>query len=162
MNPRPGAALWSAALVAVGLVAGCAAGPMAGQVPGGATAVRTGPAGAACPDGTRRMLVVELFFGRSIGGATVPGEVSRQAWAQFAADTLARAFPNGFTVRDARGAWRDPQSGRMVTEATKDVVVALDDGPRALARVRQATRVYRRRFRQTSVGLLVGSACGGF
>ena len=108
------------------------------------------------------MLVAELFFGRSIGGGPGPREVSVAAWEQFAGGALTQAFPDGFTVRDARGAWRDPHSGQQVSEATKDVLVALADRPGALARVREVMAVYRRRFRQQSVGLLLARQCGSF
>jgi hypothetical protein len=108
------------------------------------------------------MLVAELFFGRTIGAGAHPSQVTAADWSRFAADTLARSFPDGFTVRDATGAWRDPASGRMITEATKDVLAALADRPAQLGRVRQAIAVYRRRFRQQSVGVLLNSACGGF
>ncbi len=114
-----------------------------------------------CPAGTRPMRIAELFFGRAIGGPH-PGTVGRAAWDRFAADTLSRAFPKGYTVRDARGVWRDPASGRTVREATKDVLVALPDQPGALASVRWAMSVYRRRFRQHAVGLLVTLGCGAF
>ncbi len=119
------------------------------------------PAPRVCPAGTRPMRVAELFFGRTIGGPH-PGVVSRTAWDRFAADTLSRAFPKGYTVRDARGAWRDASSGRTVREATKDVLVALPDRPGALAPVRWAMSVYRRRFHQHAVGLLVTGGCGAF
>lgn len=108
------------------------------------------------------MFVAELFFGRSIAGGPRPRQVSAAEWDRFAADTLTREFPAGFTVRDARGAWRDPVSGRMVTEATKDVVVALADRPGARTRVRRVMEVYRQRFRQKSVGVLVERQCGVF
>ena len=157
---------WFAPWVALGLawvVTGCAAAPVAPRLAVTDRPVAAGvSAGPACPAGTRRMLVAELFFGRSIGGGPRPRQVRAVDWDRFAADTLARAFPDGFTVRAATGAWRNPASGQMVTEATQDVVVALGDRPAAVARVRWAIGVYRRRFHQQSVGLLVGRACGAF
>ncbi|MBW4090072.1 MAG: DUF3574 domain-containing protein [Proteobacteria bacterium] len=111
--------------------------------------------------------MAELFFGRTIGAGAHPSQVTAADWNRFSADTLARSFPDGFTVRDATGAWRDPASGHMITEATKDVLAAMPDRPAEfarveLARVRQAIAVYRRRFRQQSVGVLLNRACGGF
>ena len=139
-----------------------------GTAPTGTAATGVAPvpalasSGAPCPTGTQRMLVAELFFGRAIGGGAHPAHVTAVDWNRFAADTLAHSFPDGFTVRDAAGAWRDPASGRMITEATKDVLAALPDRPVGLVRVRQAIAAYRRRFRQRSVGLLLTRACGGF
>ena len=34
--------------------------------------------------------------------------VDDAAWASFLADTATPRFPNGLTVLDARGQWRDP------------------------------------------------------
>lgn len=173
MSARRGALGRIVAGGVLGLVAGCAAGPSARPAAPVAT-VRpaTEAAGAAasgawanrmaCPAGTQRMLVAELFFGRTIGGGARPGRVSTADWDGFAADTLAHAFAAGFTVRDATGAWRDPASGRMITEATKDVVAALPDRPEALVPVRRAISVYLRRFHQHSVGALLRRACGAF
>lgn len=154
MRARRGTLGWLAAWGALGLVAGCAEGPLP-------VSARP-PTGLACPVGTQQMLVAELFFGRTIGGGARPGRVSESDWDRFAADTLAHTFPDGFTVRNAIGAWRDPASERMITEATKDVVAALADRPEALASVRQAMAVYRQRFHQQSVGLLLRRACGAF
>ena len=137
------------------LAPGCAAAVPAGIAPGHR------PAGRACPAGTHPMRVVELFFGRMIGG-THPGKVDAAAWARFADHTLVRAFPAGFTVRDARGAWRDPATGHTGQEATKDVLVALADQAGALRPVRHVIAVYRHRFRQHAVGLLVTAQCGSF
>ena len=168
MNERAGVRRRVAAGVALALglawaLAGCAGGKLAGPAADASARPATAPAAPApvCPAGTERMLVADLFFGRSIDGPR-PGHVSEADWNRFVADTLARAFPDGFTVRDAVGAWRDPRSGRTVTEATKDVVVALDDRPAALERVRSAMAVYRQRFHQHSVGLLLARACGAF
>jgi Protein of unknown function (DUF3574) len=156
--PRPSLCALVLAAGLAGLTAGCTPVPPPPPPPP-PPAARTAMA---CPTGTAPMLVAELFFGRSIGDGPHPGRVSDADWNRYVADTLSRELPDGFTVRDAIGAWRDPKSGRTVTEATKDVVVALPNRPAALARVRQAMAVYRQRFHQQSVGLLLDRQCGAF
>ena len=52
-----------------------------------------------------RMLVAELFFGRGIKGRA---PLSGAEWAEFAAQTITPNFPDGFTVFDGEGQWRNP------------------------------------------------------
>jgi hypothetical protein len=113
-----------------------------------------------CPTGQSvPVAVFELFFGRSVPGG---GEVSDQAWDDFLAQVVTPTLPNGYTVFDAVGAWRNPTSGRSVHERTKVLLVALPDasaGAAAVARIRSAYQV---QFHQTLVGMIAAPACGSF
>src|SRR5271170_1905529 len=62
--------------------------------------------------------VAELLFGREAG-------VSDAAWARFVTRELTPRFPDGLTVNDASGQWRDPTSGRVVREPAKQVEIVL-------------------------------------
>ena len=62
------------------------------------------------------MLVAELFFGRNIPGRA---PVSEAEWADFVARVITPNFPDGFTVLDGAGQWRDPQSGVIAREPPK-------------------------------------------
>jgi len=110
-----------------------------------------------CELGTKPMLVAELFFGRSMDH----GRVSERAWEMFVRDTMAPALP-GFTVLDAAGGWRDPETHRVIREPTKYVIVALDDTPASHEALRHVTETYSQRFHQRSVGLLLDRRCGKF
>ena len=70
-------------------------------------------------------------------------------------------LPNGFTVLDGRGQWREHDGAPIVREATKVLVVALaDERERAgLAEIEQA---YKRRFSQKSVLTITKPACVRF
>ena len=62
------------------------------------------------------MLVAELFFGRSIAGR---GPLSDAEWAGFAAEVVTPNFPDGFTVMDGEGQWRNPATGTIPATAPK-------------------------------------------
>jgi hypothetical protein len=112
----------------------------------------------ACVNGTKPMLVAELFFGRSLGAHRV---VSDRQWDRFVRDVMGPAFP-GFTALDAAGQYTDPATHRLVREPTKYVIVALDDAPRSRETLDRVTVAYASRFRQNSVGLLLTHRCGKF
>jgi|ERR1700761_1567350 len=113
----------------------------------------------ACHGVLKRRDIAELLFGRDIGRHL---GVSETAWRSFVAREITPRFPDGLTVTDALGQWRDPDSGRIVREPSKRVEIALpgraDDG----ARLDAIMSAYKRQFRQRSVGLIVQPACVSF
>lgn len=112
-----------------------------------------------CPDGLRPHLVAELLLGRNIG----PREgVSESAFRAFLRREVAPRFPDGFTILDARGAYRDAASGRTREERGKLLLVAMPDPARQLPLLREVAEAYRARFRQQSVGLIAREACAAF
>jgi hypothetical protein len=119
-----------------------------------------GAAGAGCPfAGQRPMLVVQLFFGQSVGDG---GVVSDQDWTAFVADTVTPHFPDGLSVYDAYGQWMNAGTKQIGRERTKVIVVAAANSARTQADVREVIRVYRQRFRQQSVGVISEVACAAF
>ena len=105
------------------------------------------------------MTVTELFFGRDIPGRA---PLTEAEWKGFARRTIAAAFPDGFTVIDAEGGWRDPQSGRLIREPTKLLIVAAPPGKKLASRVDQVIRAYRRQFHQRAVGIVTRTDCAAF
>ena len=85
-------------------VAGCATAPRPGAAP-------PVPKPSACSHG-QPMTRTYLFFGQktAAGGAIAPAR-----WRRFLRGEVARAFPQGFTVIDARGFWQAKQ-GHTRTE----------------------------------------------
>src|SRR5689334_19268923 len=63
---------------------------------------------AACPDGTRRGIVAQLIFGRNIGNRLGVGEAD---WIRFLDQEVTPRFPDGLTVLNGRGQWRDTGTG---------------------------------------------------
>jgi hypothetical protein len=105
------------------------------------------------------MLLVQMFFGRNVADHA---PVSESEWADFVTQEITPRFPAGLSVMDARGQWRDPQTGDIVAEPAKILLIAVEKTPDALAKFDEISRSYRSRFAQKSVGLTLQEACGSF
>jgi hypothetical protein len=103
--------------------------------------------------------LAQLYFGRAMPGG---GEVDEAAWNAFVAAELAPRFPDGFTVVDAAGSWRDPATGAVARERTKLVQIAAPASTGTASRIEAVRAAYRTRFAQRSVGLVTAPACADF
>ncbi|MBV9990916.1 MAG: DUF3574 domain-containing protein [Alphaproteobacteria bacterium] len=118
------------------------------------------PAGAACLLATQKpMTEAELLFGRDIPGG---GTVSDADWTSFVDTALAVTFPDGFTIDDAQGGWRDVKTGAAVREASKIVLVDGDGSAMFGARLERVAEAYRKRFHQDAVGIVTREVCAAF
>ena len=113
---------------------------------------------AACPSGTELFAEYRLFFGRSQGEVEV---VSEEAWRAFLAEEVTPRFPDGLTVLDAAGQWREG-SGAIVRERTKLLLVLAPPGEDAMQRTDEIVDAYKRAFGQSSVLRVVTEACVSF
>ena len=113
----------------------------------------------ACRGEQKPMVVAELLFGRNIGSRL---GVAEAQWAHFLATEITPRFPDGLTVFDARGQWRNPATSRIARERSKVVMIAMPPGADNDTRVQQVIAAYKTRFRQQSVGLIVRPACVSF
>jgi hypothetical protein len=109
--------------------------------------------------GEQRMLVAELFFGRNIPGR---GPLTEAEWADFAARTVTPNFPDGFTVFDGEGQWRNSATGRIAHERTKILLIAANRQPDLTPRLSAVIDAYKAQFRQQSVGIITGDSCAAF
>jgi hypothetical protein len=93
-----------------------------------------------------------LYFGRNIAGAARPDSaaVSQSDWRAFVDDAFRRWIPSGSTEADAAG--RYVVDNALVAESTKVVTVVHPAVPTLDAGIDSAIAVYRRRFKQESVG----------
>lgn len=92
--------------------------------------------------------VTRLAFGRKIpDGSTVTDD----DWRQFEREQISRMFPDGFTVIEAHGGWRDVAAGTAIQEPTVIVEVCHDGGDEALRLLRTLGLVYKIIFRQDAV-----------
>ena len=91
----------------------------------------------------QRMLVAELFFGRNIRGR---GPLTDAEWPEFAAQTVTPNFPDGFTVLDGDGQWRNPGTGHIAREPTKILLVAATRDPDLASRLSAVIDAYKTRI----------------
>ena len=112
-----------------------------------------------CQAGLKPAAVAELLFGRNIDGRH---GVTEAKWARFLAAEITPRFPDGLTVYDAYGQWRDPGSTRITRERSKVVMIVLPDDSTDDARLRQIVEAYKSQFKQRSVGLIVRRSCVAF
>jgi hypothetical protein len=106
-----------------------------------------------------RMLVAELFFGRGIEGRE---PVTDAEWAEFAARTITPNFPDGFTVLDGAGQWRNPRTGAIARDPTTILLAAVKREPDLAQRLSAVIDAYKQRFDQQSVGIITRESCGAF
>lgn len=99
---------------------------------------------AACAPGTHRHST--LYLGRAIPGG---GEVSDEALARFLAEEVVPRLPDGFTVLEGTGYWRDRETGQTIRERTVVLVVLHAPGDRGT--VAEIAAAYARRFGQQAV-----------
>jgi hypothetical protein len=118
----------------------------------------TAAAGPQCPVGHETSRTAQLFFGREVK-AREP--VSDADFARFVDEEVTPRFPDGLTVVDSGGQWREP-SGRLVREASKMVFVVLPKAADVQARLDAVRAAYKTRFSQDSVMLVTQAACVSF
>ena len=111
-----------------------------------------------CPAGSDRYAEYQLFFGRSTADGA---EVSDEAWSAFLADTVTPRFPDGLTVLDAAGQWRD-DSGTVQRERSKVLWILAAPGEETLRLIDEISQEYEQRFDQDSVLRIHGTACASF
>ncbi|HEY1431952.1 MAG TPA: DUF3574 domain-containing protein [Stellaceae bacterium] len=105
------------------------------------------------------MLVAELFFSRAVKGRE---PVTDAEWLEFAARTITPNFPDGFTVFDGEGQWRNPQTGHIGGTRTKILLVAAKREPDLARRLTAVIEAYKTEFHQQSVGIITRESCAAF
>ena len=103
--------------------------------------------------------VAQLLFGRKIGDRL---GVSAAQFARFVDREIGPRFPDGLTVFDTAGTWRDTQHGILVHEPGKAVEIVLPGAADDVDRLKAIAEAYKKRFRQQSVGIVVSTACVSF
>ena len=112
-----------------------------------------------CRGGQKPSQVAELMFGRKIGDRIA---VSEGDWGRFVDREITPRFPDGLTVFNAAGQWRDKSSNRIVREPSKIVQIVLPGDDEEFARLNEIAEAYKTRFKQQSVGVIVRPACVSF
>ena len=95
------------------------------------------PARAACPAGQSAMLNVRIYFGQTEEDGK---PIATPAWEDFVATTVTPRFPEGFTVYDAQGQWRDLKTKTISREASKIIEVDRRDTRDLRAKIGEIAR----------------------
>jgi hypothetical protein len=110
--------------------------------------------GLGCSAPQQPMLEIELLLGR--GGA------SDSRWRQFLAREVTPRFPDGLTVYETYGQWRDPKRNAIVRERSRVLrIIVAADAP-AQDRISAVAEAYKKQFSQKSVGIVTRPACVSF
>ena len=104
------------------------------------------------------MVSAEILFGRNIGDRL---GVTEAAFARFTASEITPRFPDGLTIIDARGQYRDDR-GRLIREPSKVVLITFRDDAQKRADLVAIADAYKARFKQQSVLTTVRNTCATF
>ena len=113
---------------------------------------------AACPDGMDQFVNYQLFMGRSTSDGN---NVNDADWDSFLADIVAPRFPDGLTVLDGRGQWRNP-AGVIEKEKSNVLIILAPQGEDAMRLIDEVSGEYKSRFNQESVLKVLEDACVSF
>jgi len=112
-----------------------------------------------CPAPASPATRVELFFGRGIPGG---GEVSEAEWQAFLDGEITPLFPDGLTVVDLTGQWRDTATGEIVEERSKQLILFAFEQASLAETIAGITAAYRERYQQQAVLGTYEPACVAF
>jgi len=104
-------------------------------------------------------VTVQLLFGRSLKGG---GRIDDAAWKDFLARSVTPRFPDGLTVLEGSGQWRQRTTGMIVSEPSTLVEIVTETSAETFRRLDAIRAEYRERFAQESVGLVVNESCASF
>ena len=110
-----------------------------------------------CTAPLKPAIAIDLYFGRDKANG---GEVTEAEWGTFLAEVVTLRFPEGLSVFDSTGQYRQP-SGRIVRERSKRLVVIVFDAPAHKAKVIEIVDAYKQRFGQYSVFRVEQPVCAG-
>jgi len=112
-----------------------------------------------CAPGQQAMLSAELLFGRKIGDRV---GISQTDFRRFVDQEVTPRFPDGLTILDATGQYRDNERSRLIREPSELVLIAMPDEAGNRDKLTVIAEAYKRRFSQQSVGLILKPACASF
>lgn len=110
-----------------------------------------------CTAPLKPAVAIDLFFGRDKPGG---GEVTDAEWVAFVTEVVTSRFPDGLSVFDSSGQYREP-NGRIVRERSKRLAVIVFDAPAHKAKVIEIVEAYKQRFGQYSVFRVEQLVCAG-
>lgn len=103
------------------------------------------------------MIETQLYFGMSKPSGAL---VSEREWQVFVTCEIAPRFPEGFSVLDGAGFWRDAKTQKTISEKSKVVVRMHDDN--ADAAIGAIVAAYKMQFQQDAVMRVDRPVCAQF
>jgi hypothetical protein len=95
-----------------------------------------------------RMVETNLYFGQSIPSG---GMVTEEEWARFKDNYISKVFKEGSTVINATGNWYDPDSHKLITEPTYQVIYFYKKSAAVSKQIDSLRYWYKAMFQQQSV-----------
>jgi hypothetical protein len=113
-----------------------------------------------CPTGAAPATIAEAYFGQNVKSRA---PVTDTEWARFMAEVVTPAFPDGLTVLDGAGQWRDA-AGLISREDSKVLLLVLpgQDQATAASRLTPVVAAWKARFAQESVLTVFRAGCAAF
>lgn len=96
----------------------------------------------------QRMTETHLYFGQS---KPTGGMVTETEWTQFKENYISRVFKEGSTVVSVTGNWYDPESRRLITEPTYEVIYFYKKAAGISKQIDSLRYWYKTLFQQQSV-----------
>jgi hypothetical protein len=113
-----------------------------------------------CPPLLDPAAEARLYFGLGAGADGRP--VGEADWQAFLDEVVTPRFPDGLTVLDAYGQWRADEAAPIGREASKVLVIVVENLRERLPDLRALAGLYKHRFRQQSVLLTAKPVCAAF
>jgi len=114
-------------------------------------------AASACAPPLKPVVQVDLYFGLATGSREIGGA----EWAAFLNEEVTPRFPDGLSVVDVAGQYRNP-AGQISRERSKLLVVIVPDAPAHLPKVQAVVEAYKKQFHQLSVLHVERAVCAAF
>lgn len=105
------------------------------------------------------MVETQLYFGMSKPSGAL---VSEREWQAFVAAEITPKFPEGFSVLDGAGFWRDAKTQKTISEKSKVVVRMHAAGSGANAEIGAIVTAYKTQFQQDAVMRVDRPVCAQF
>jgi hypothetical protein len=106
-----------------------------------------------CQPPLKPMLDIELLLGRKGSDAS---------WRQFLAREVTPRFPDGLTIYETSGQWRDPVRNVVVRERSRVLRMIVPAEAPAQHNINAVADAYKKQFSQKSVGIVTRTACVSF
>ena len=106
-----------------------------------------------------QQVTAQLFYGRAHRDGS---QINAAEWADYLAKDVTPRFPAGLTVIEASGQWQHPKTARVMREKSTIIEIVTSASPETWARMQELRDIYKKRFQQEVVGLVVNLSCASW